>query len=57
MAWNQQTTHPPDMIWKDWVDVDRECLERLEDEMFERSLLAGITGNYQWANWVNDFRE
>jgi hypothetical protein len=48
-AWNQQTTHPPDMIWKDRVDVDRECLERLEEEMFERSLLAGIAGNYQWG--------
>jgi hypothetical protein len=31
------------------VDVDRECLERLEEQMFERSKRAGIAGYYQWG--------
>jgi hypothetical protein len=26
-----------------------ESLERLEEEMFEPSVLAGIAGNYQWG--------
>ncbi|KAG6824380.1 hypothetical protein H0H93_002099, partial [Arthromyces matolae] len=25
------------------------CLNRLEEEMFERSLRAGISGHYQWG--------
>ena len=48
-AWQLQTTHSPEMVWKDRVDVDRECIEGLEEEMFESSSLAGIAGNYQWG--------
>jgi len=48
-AWQLQTTHTPEMVWKDRFDVDKECLELLEEEMFERSSLAGIAGNYQWG--------
>ncbi|KAF9533317.1 hypothetical protein CPB83DRAFT_903260 [Crepidotus variabilis] len=33
----------------DELDVDRECLERLEEEMFEQSARAGIAGNCQWG--------
>ncbi|KAF9540660.1 hypothetical protein CPC08DRAFT_612377, partial [Agrocybe pediades] len=31
-------------------DIDKECLEALEEIMFENSkLAASITGNYQWG--------
>ena len=46
-----QTADSPDLVWKDGFDVDMECLERLEEEMFERSALAGNAGDYQWA-WM-----
>jgi len=48
-AWKEQTTISAEQIWKDQVDVDKESLERLEEEMFQRSVLAGIAGNYQWG--------
>ena len=48
-AWNIQTDDPPlEQIFAN-VDVDKECLEHLEEEMFERSALAGVAGNYQWG--------
>ena len=31
------------------VDVDRECLEQLEEEMFERTDQTGASGNFQWG--------
>ncbi|KAF4618104.1 hypothetical protein D9613_012649 [Agrocybe pediades] len=31
------------------VDMERECIERLEEEMFENSKEAGIAGHYQWG--------
>ncbi|KAF9461663.1 hypothetical protein BDZ94DRAFT_1167414, partial [Collybia nuda] len=34
-------------IWTD-VDVDHDSLARLEEEMFEISIEAGIAGHYQW---------
>jgi hypothetical protein len=49
VAWKEQTTISTEQIWKDHVDVDKESLERLEEEMFQRSVLAGIAGNYQWG--------
>ena len=45
------------MVWKSQIDVDKECLERLEEEMFERSALAGIAGNYQWGLDAGDHQE
>jgi len=48
-AWKEQMTISPDQIWKNGVDVDKESLERLEEEMFQRSVFAGIAGNYQWG--------
>ncbi|KAG6834024.1 hypothetical protein H0H93_012466, partial [Arthromyces matolae] len=41
----------------DHVDVDKECLERLEEEMFERSLFAGIAGHYQWGLDAGDHQD
>lgn len=46
-AWNAQFTGVLP-LWTD-VDVDRDCLYRLEERMFERSGLAGIAGNCQWG--------
>ncbi|TFK33496.1 hypothetical protein BDQ12DRAFT_615157, partial [Crucibulum laeve] len=34
--------------WAD-TDVDKECLESLEEHMFERSKAAGTAGNWQWG--------
>ena len=39
------------------VDVERECLERMEEQMFERSLRAGIAGYYQWGLDAGDHQE
>jgi len=46
-AWEVQFTGTPERSID--VDVERECLEQLEEEMFEVSLRAGIAGNYQWG--------
>ncbi|KAF5384204.1 hypothetical protein D9615_003104 [Tricholomella constricta] len=46
-AWEIQLTGLPS-LWTD-IDVDKECLERLEEKMFERSMRAGIAGHYQWG--------
>jgi hypothetical protein len=46
-AWQKQMGTSPSP-WSE-VDVDLRCLERLEEQMFERSALAGIAGNYQWG--------
>ncbi len=34
-----------------------ECLERLEEEMFERSALAGNAGDYQWGLDAGDHQD
>ncbi|KDR70472.1 hypothetical protein GALMADRAFT_144758 [Galerina marginata CBS 339.88] len=31
------------------VDVDKDCLYILEEEMFERSARAGVAGHCQWG--------
>jgi hypothetical protein len=46
-AWAAQLTGVPSILGE--VDVDRECLEQLEEEMFERTLRTGTSGNYQWG--------
>ncbi|KAF9460088.1 hypothetical protein BDZ94DRAFT_1378544 [Collybia nuda] len=46
-AWDIQITGVSS-IWTD-VDVDKESLARLEEEMFEVSVEAGIAGHYQWG--------
>ncbi|KAF5379467.1 hypothetical protein D9615_006598 [Tricholomella constricta] len=46
-AWSLQLTGVPS-VWTD-VDVDRECLDLLEEQMFEISSQAGIAGHYQWG--------
>jgi hypothetical protein len=46
-AWQKQM----EMAASPWseVDVDLLCLEGLEEQMFERSALAGIAGYWQWG--------
>lgn len=31
------------------IDVERECLESLEEEMFENTDRTGVSGNFQWG--------
>jgi hypothetical protein len=46
-AWKLQMSAIPSVDAN--VDVERECLERLEAEMFEVSARADVAGNYQWG--------
>ncbi|KAH9485919.1 hypothetical protein JR316_0002836 [Psilocybe cubensis] len=39
------------------TDIDLECLSFLEEEMFENSLRAGISGNYQWGLDVGNHKD
>ena len=48
MAWDIQENGDAELLWQE-VDVERECLAKLEEEMFERSRAAGIAGEYQWG--------
>jgi hypothetical protein len=45
-----------DLLWQE-VDVERECLAKLEKEMFERSEAAGIAGEYQWGWDAGDHQD
>ena len=46
-AWVAQLMSVPSILGE--VDVDRECLEQLEEEMFERTDRTGASGNFQWG--------
>lgn len=46
-AWAHQS-HVSVSLWAE-TDVDKECIERLEERMFERSKAAGTAGNWQWG--------
>ena len=46
-AWNMQFSGTPSVLQN--IDVDRDCLENLEEEMFERLARAGIAGHWQWG--------
>ena len=46
-AWVAQLTSTPSILGE--IDVDRECLEQLEEEMFERTDRTGPSGNFQWG--------
>jgi len=54
-AWEVQFTGTPSMLTD--IDVERECLERLEGEMFEVSQAAGIAGHYQWGLDAGDHQD
>ena len=46
-AWSVQLSGTPSVLQD--VDVDKDCLEILEEEMFEKSAHAGIAGHWQWG--------
>ena len=46
-AWEVQLTSVPTILKE--VDVDRECLASLEEEMFENTDRTGPSGNRQWG--------
>jgi len=46
-AWEVQLTGSTTILKE--IDVDKECLESLEEEMFERTERTGISGNWQWG--------
>ena len=56
MAWEIQVNGDVELLWQE-VDVDRECLTKLEEEMFERSKAAGIAGEYQWGLDAGDHQD
>ena len=46
-AWEAQLTGVPSILME--VDVDKDCLASLEEEMFEKTDRTGISGNLQWG--------
>ena len=56
MAWEIQVNGDVNVLWQE-VDVERECLAKLEEEMFERSKAAGIAGEYQWGLDAGDHQD
>jgi len=54
-AWEIQVQNMGSL--NDDVDVDKQCLERLEEEMFENSSRAGMAGNHQWGLDAGDHQE
>lgn len=56
MAWEIQVNGDVELVWQE-IDVERECLEKLEEEMFERSQAAGIAGEYQWGLDAGDHQD
>jgi hypothetical protein len=47
-CWDYQVESDPGNVRSE-IDVDKECLERLEEQMFERSERAGVAGHFQWG--------
>jgi hypothetical protein len=56
MAWEIQANGDINLLWQE-VDVELECLAKLEEEMFERSHAAGIAGEYQWGLDAGDHQD
>ncbi|KAF8964488.1 hypothetical protein BDZ97DRAFT_1918921 [Flammula alnicola] len=46
-GWDSQFSRVPSLLID--VDIEKECLSRLEEEMFEMSKRAGVAGNAQWG--------
>jgi hypothetical protein len=56
-AWKIPTEDPPlEKVFTN-IDVNKECLERLEEEMFVWSALAGSAGNFQWGLDAGDHQD
>ena len=56
IAWEIQAKGDVALLWQK-VDVECECLAKLEEEMFERSQAVGIAGEYQWGLDKGDHQE
>ena len=56
MAWEIQENGDVNLIWQE-VDVELECLAKLEEELFERSQAAGIAGECQWGLDAGDHQD
>ena len=56
IAWVLQCSGSSKDLLRD-VNVDKECLKRLEELMFERSERAGKAGNRQWGLDVGDHQD
>ena len=56
MAWEIQENGDAELLWQE-VDVERECLAMLAEEMFELSQAAGIAGEYQWDLDAGDHQD
>ena len=54
-AWEMQATDVEELWYA--VDIGKECLERLEEEMFEESERAGIAGHRQWGLDAGDHQD
>jgi len=48
-AWDIQRTATGSTELLSTVDIERDCIQRLEEEMFEISAQAGVAGHYQWG--------
>jgi hypothetical protein len=56
MAWEIQVKGDEKLLWQG-VDIECECLAKLEEEMFERSEAAGVAGEYQWGLDAGDHQD
>lgn len=45
------------MIYWHTINVECECLEHLEKEMFEVSQAVGVAGHYQWGSDASDHQD
>ena len=51
-AWEAQLTGTPTTLKE--IDIDKECLEGLEEEMFEKTKRTGVSGNWQCVRATAD---
>ena len=56
MAWEIQVKGDVTLLYQE-VDIECECLAKLEEEMFERSQAAGLAGEYQWGLDAGDHQD
>jgi hypothetical protein len=46
---NKALTPAREILWNILTSPDKECLEILEEEMFENTDRTGVSGNEQWG--------
>jgi hypothetical protein len=55
-CWKYQVEESTGNAWLE-VDVDKECLEQVEEQMFEHSKRAGAAGNSQWGQDIGSHQD